>query len=286
MNLVIGSVLAFGCCIAITAAASTSEAQSALRGVVQADASSRRLIVAAELANARLGRVARSNHARRYVLDSLLPASYEVVVRAIGYCPLVISLILGDAHTADLNLALTRSAVELPTRRARIAPQGSRGAPADDPSRQSVDHKRHVHETTPRRHVRQIGHSQLVRLGRLKGPLHEIARPLHDRIRDCRPDAPPAHHAAQPQLAHQPRSRGPGDPDLFAVELLPHLLRAIQPAERRSAARSACAAPRARGAHAVSRARAGRRAEPPRAMIASALGDPPLRVNSKGTTAA
>lgn len=105
------------CMLVIAAVAlgvSSAEAQSTLRGTVQADSSGPRL-AGAEITFADLGRVARSDAGGKYLLDKLPAGSYQVVVRALGYRPFAALLELGNADTTEVDFVLSRAAAKLPT---------------------------------------------------------------------------------------------------------------------------------------------------------------------------
>ena len=76
----------------------------------------------------------------------------------------------------------------------------------------------------PGRHVRQVGHPQLVRPRRPELARDQIRRPRGGGVRDCRHlELPAPHRASEPALPHEPCYRAAGDRVPFALQLLPDL---------------------------------------------------------------
>jgi hypothetical protein len=64
-------------------------------------------------------------------------------------------------------------------------------------------------------------------MGRLELTIDVIQRSFGAVVRDRGPALAPAHHALQPQRAHQTLDRAASNHDLLATELPPHLAYAI-----------------------------------------------------------
>jgi hypothetical protein len=103
----------------------------------------------------------------------------------------------------------------------------ARDPPADDPSRESVDHEGHVNEAGPGRDIAEVGDPERIRPADLEVSVDPIERTgcglvaVRGALRSSPDDA------LQPHLAHQPGDRAACDLDPFAAELAPHLAHAV-----------------------------------------------------------
>src|SRR5208282_4340150 len=103
------------------------------------------------------------------------------------------------------------------------------GAPPGDQPGERVDDERGIGGARPGGYEGEAGQLQPVRGVRREAAVDQILRPVLRRVRDRRPRLlpPAAAHPAQPQLAHQPLHGAPGRRVALAVELVPHLPRAV-----------------------------------------------------------
>ena len=85
---------------------------------------------------------------------------------------------------------------------------------------QDIDDEGDVDDATPRRHVGQIRHPELVGARRHKRALHQVRGSWRRRIRDRRRlERAATHGAVQPQLPHQSLDRAASCDDAFAAQL-------------------------------------------------------------------
>src|SRR5690606_37946967 len=108
-----------------------------------------------------------------------------------------------------------------------VAAQRARHSPAHDPPRERIDHEGDVYHASPRRDVAQIRHPQSVRPRHSEDPIDTIQSAILQLVGDRRSDAFTAYNAAQTEVAHQSFDRTTSHFDASPIELLPHLVGAV-----------------------------------------------------------
>jgi hypothetical protein len=100
--------------------------------------------------------------------------------------------------------------------------------PADDHAGEHIDDERDVHPARVGLDVGQIRDPQPVRCGRPELALDKIGGPDEPVVAFGRAHPDPASPAApQAHVGHQPLNGATRDPDTIFVQLVPHLVRAI-----------------------------------------------------------
>ena len=105
---------------------------------------------------------------------------------------------------------------------------GSRSdAPADNPPGEGVDHERDVDKAGPGREIGEVRHPQRIRPISPELAVDAVERARRRLVADCRADRLAPNDALQPHRLHQPRHRAAGDVEPLALQLPPHLARAV-----------------------------------------------------------
>jgi hypothetical protein len=108
-----------------------------------------------------------------------------------------------------------------------IGPHRRVCAPAHDATREHIDHERDVHKTTPRRHVGEVCHPQLIGTLGVELPLHQILRVLNRGVGDGRAVSLAAHDTTKALRGHEPSDGASRHRLPVAQQLLPHFAHAI-----------------------------------------------------------
>src|SRR5690606_36708275 len=105
--------------------------------------------------------------------------------------------------------------------------QRARHSPPHDPPRARIDREGDIYHATSRRDVAQNRHTQSVRPRHSKDPIDTIQSAILQFVGNRHSDAFTAYNDAQTEVAHQSFDRTTSHFDAFAIELLPHLVGAV-----------------------------------------------------------
>ena len=105
-----------------------------------------------------------------------------------------------------------------------VGAHGTAHTPAHDAPGEDINDEGHVQPALPGRHVREVGHPELIGPVGLEDPVDPIQRARCLGIANRGAHDLAAHHAAQPETTHQPLDRATRTGSAFAVHLLPDLV--------------------------------------------------------------